>query len=158
MLVCLLVAIMLYTQEGANQECLYNINKFKEIACTNMTLQKQITNEINDTLQPYGPVTDFIEVLELRDCEMSNFAINNLLGFLSQLKEFSVLGSDIMTITFETNYEEKNGKCVSLKKYYNLHNTYITAKHCNSKTTLLRKIIYKQFWKSIKNVRKPMGV
>ncbi|KAF2886354.1 hypothetical protein ILUMI_19818, partial [Ignelater luminosus] len=107
MLVYLLIATLLYVREGNLQECRYSVYQQNLISCINMTTNEELRNQINDTLSPYGNVTRVIEILELTECVMLNFTINEL-RFLPQLQEIYIRNSIIRTLSSGNLHEIMN--------------------------------------------------
>lgn len=100
MLIFRLITIVLFLKGYATQKCFYDVNKFKEITCFNLTLTEQIREKTEETLQRYGSFTTLVETLKLKDCDLRKLTINSL-RFLTELKRVKIRDSKIGKLTAE---------------------------------------------------------
>lgn len=93
------------------QECIYDVNKFMEISCSNMTSMEQIIDRINTTVNQEGSLTRLIETVKLRYCELPELKINSF-RFFSQLQNLEIIKSNISKLSSGEevlNINETNG-------------------------------------------------
>lgn len=111
--VILLISIVLC----ASQRCYYDVDKFKEVSCSDLMSIEKVMLEINDTLNAYGPIEKVIEILKLERCTLLDFAINTL-GFLPRLEEIKIINSNVPRFAYEevsqllrntTDFDGRNG-------------------------------------------------
>ncbi|KAF2902291.1 hypothetical protein ILUMI_03899, partial [Ignelater luminosus] len=107
MLLYLQIATLLYVKEGNTQECRYSVYQQNLISCSNMATNKELRNQIDDTLSPYGNITWVINILELTQCNLLNLTINEL-SFLSELQELYIRNSNVSTLSSRNPDERIN--------------------------------------------------
>ncbi|KAF2899464.1 hypothetical protein ILUMI_06707, partial [Ignelater luminosus] len=104
-----LILIILYLSEYKTQKCMYDIEKFTEISCFNMTSFKQIKEEIETIVDQKNSLTDLIESLELTNCELLHLRINKF-RFLSKLQQITIADSNITKLSPEKGIRNANEK------------------------------------------------
>lgn len=97
----LLILIISYLRAITAQDCSYDINRFEEITCFNMTSAEQIRDVIAAIMTQHNSLPRLIEFLELDQWKLSQFSIPSLKHFLPELKQIRTYNSNIKRLTYE---------------------------------------------------------